>query len=471
MKTSRLTPSEMRLPLEPARGELVRAFVREACLCEGVHVTSAGPIANDTADAWQVLCTLTPGRERARIQVLCSGNDVSSRVILPSDVRANLVRSLAGRLREDVAISWRERGIDACEICLRRSLSEQVPPAPAAEEPAAAAEASPPAYTIDIPRADDALAIAHCFLAVYGHTYVHPEVFSPHRYWGKVERGEIIPVVARTSQGDVVGHLALERGPGTQVAERGEAVVLPAHRRHGLLEGMTERLSEEAVKHGLIGIYAEPVTIHTYSQRSDERARMPVCAVLLEVNPENFHPKDVPGFGGQRQSYLRTFRFVRPPTGRSIYAPAPYREVLRNIYESLAVPVTEFTAAGSPAQQSRTSIRVNGRGYGVIAFEQIGSQAPAELGQALRDARSLGVRSVQLSAPLDDPGLALLTGAARDLGFFFCGMGPAFGEGRDLLLLQYLSEPLDTSKLQLFTQLAKDLVTFIDSDRDSVPHD
>ena len=80
-------------------------------------------------------------------------------------------------------------------------------------------------------------------------------------------------------------------------------------------------------------------------------------------------------------------------------------------------------------------------------------------------------RSVQLSAPLDDPGLALLTGAARDLGFFFCGMGPAFGEGRDLLLLQYLSEPLDTSKLQLFTQLAKDLVTFIDSDRDSVPHD
>ena len=47
-------------------------------------------------------------------------------------------------------------------------------------------------------------------------------------------------------------------------------------------------------------------------------------------------------------------------------------------------------------------------------------------------------------------------------GFSSAGMGPAFGEGRDLLLLQYLSEPLDTSKLQLFTQLAKDLVTFID---------
>ena len=39
---------------------------------------------------------------------------------------------------------------------------------------------------------------------------------------------------------------------------------------------------------------------------------------------------------------------------------------------------------------------------------------------------------------LDDPGLALLTEAARDLGFFFCGMGPAFSEGRDPALL---SEP------------------------------
>jgi len=118
---------------------------------------------------------------------------------------------------------------------------------------------------------------------VYGHTYVHPEVFAPHRYWDKVERGELIPVVARDGQGEVVGHIALERGPGTQVAERGEAVVLPSHRRHGLLERMTERLSEEAVSHDLQGIYAEPVTIHTYSQHNDERAGMPVCAVLLGV--------------------------------------------------------------------------------------------------------------------------------------------------------------------------------------------
>src|SRR5690242_7338607 len=93
--------------------------------------------------------------------------------------------------------------------------------------------------------------------------------------------GELIPIITRNTRGEVVGHIALERGPGTKVAERGEAVVDSDHRGRGLLERMTERLSEEALKNELQGIYAEPLTIHTFSQRNDERAGMPVCAALL----------------------------------------------------------------------------------------------------------------------------------------------------------------------------------------------
>ena len=459
---------ELRVLLERGRAELVRAFVREACLSEGVSPAISGLIADDTAQTWQALCSLGSGSDRVRLQILCSRKDVSSRLTLPGHARfSKIADCLSGRMRADAGISWRERGIDGWEVAIHRSLLGELPPAEAmAEEPSSAAgTGNSCAYEIDVPQREDAPAIARCFLAVYGHAYVHPEVFSPHHYWDKVERGELIPVVARDGHGEIVGHLALERGPGTQVAERGEAVVLPAHRSHGLLERMTERLSEEAVKHDLQGIYAEPVMIHTYSQRNDERAGMPVCAVLLGVNPDTFHPKGMPCVAGQRQSYLRTFRFLRPPAARTIYAPEPYREVLHRIYASLGADVTEAAEPGSAAPQSRTSIGVNGRGYGVIAFEQIGVNAAIELDQALRDVRALGARSVQLSAPLDDPGLPLLTDAARDLGFFFCGLGPAFADGRDLLLLQLLSEPLDVSKLQLFTDLTKDLVAFIDSDR------
>ena len=108
---------------------------------------------------------------------------------------------------------------------------------------------------------------------------------------------------------------------------------------------------------------------------------------------------------------------------------------------------------------------MNDRGYGVIHFERIGPEAAIELRQALRDVRALGASSVQLSALVGDPGLPLLTDAARGLGFFFCGLGPAFADGADTFLLQWLSEPLDTGKLQLFTDLTKELIAFIDLDR------
>jgi hypothetical protein len=459
--------SELQLVLEPAQGELVRAFVREASLAAGVPASIASLIADDTAQAWPALCLPAPWRERARVALVCSHRDVRTRILLHGHSRfSNVAASLAGCVRRNAGISCREHGIDGWEVGLHRSLNAEPPP-PAAEAPPSTPEAAAAQdYVIDLPRKSDAAAIARCFLEVYGHHYVHAEVFSTHRYWDKVESGELVPTVARDGEGEVIGHVALEREPGARVAERGEAVVLPAYRGHHLLERMTERLSQEAQKHGLDGIYAEPLTIHTFSQRNDERAGMPVCAVLLGANPESFRPKGLPcPTAGQRQSYLRTFRFVKKPAVRAIHAPAPYRDMLLEIYASLGVTASTAAPSAASASESRTAIKLNDRGYGLIHFEQIGPEAAVELGQALRDVRALGADAVQLCAPVGDPGLGLLTDAARGLGFFFCGLGPAFANGADTFLLQWLSEPLETAKLQLYTDLAKRLVAFIDLDR------
>jgi hypothetical protein len=330
----------------------------------------------------------------------------------------------------------------------------------------AAAATSSNDYVIDVPQYQDGAAIARIFFEIYGPNYVHPEVFSPDRYWQAVESGELIPVVARDQHSDIVGHVALERGQGMRVAERGEAVVLSAHRGHRLLERMTERLTEQAIQHELDGIYADPVTVHTFSQRNDERAGMPVCAVLLGLTPENVHPKDAPfPTAGQRQSCLRTFRFLRPPAPRVIHAPAPYRDVLLKLYASLGVTPTLAAPAAPAASESQTSINVDGHGYGDISFNRIGPNAATEFAQALRDVRAQGASAVQLSAPMMDPGLPMLTKSARAAGFFFCGLGPAFMDGADSFLMQLLTERLDTAKLQLFTEAARELVAFIDADR------
>jgi hypothetical protein len=373
-------------------------------------------------------------------------------------------------LRADAAIAWRPRGIDGWEVSIHHRLDvPETLVSPDDGEPSAVTVHSSTDYIIEPPHKDDAPAIARCFLKVYGHRYVHSEVFSPRRYWDKIERGELVPVIARDKTGNVVGHVALEREPGAKVAERGEAVVDPDHRGRGLLEGMTECLSDRACTQGLDGIYAEPLTIHTFSQRNDERVGMPVCAALLGVNPEKFGPKDMHSTPiGQRQSYLRTFRFVRPATPRALHAPDQYRHILSELYADVGVAASLAAPFSPSVAPSKSSIKANGRGYAVITYETIGSEAGVELRQAFSDVRALGATSVQLSAIITDPRLPQLSNAARELGFFFCGLGPGFVDGADTFSLQWLGEPLDTSKLQLFTDRAKRMIAFIDLDRAAV---
>jgi hypothetical protein len=462
--------AELRLSMDAEGGELLRAFVREASLVEGVPAAAASLIAADAQEIWRVLCRSNTGQERASVLLSSSKREVRARILLNGHSRFSaILPSLGAHLQRDAGVSYRERGVDGWEIALHRSI-ETSREAASIEEPVAEAAAPTEAVQIDAPRQTDSAAIARCFLTVYGHNYVHREVFSPHRYWRKVESGELIPVVSRDARGEVIGHVALEREPGAAIAERGEAVVLPSYRGRHLLERMTERLTDEALRLGLVGIYAEPVTTHTFSQRNDERAGMPTCAILLGAAPETLHAKDLPvPTAGQRQSFLLTFRYLQPSRICEIVAPPEYLDVISATYDCLGVGVSRRDSKTPAETRSMTSLTVNAGGYGRIRFETIGSNAAIELAQAISDVDSLGARAVQLSAHIGDPGLPLLVECARAMGFFFCGLAPAFAEGGDLLLMQRLSEPLDINELQLFTDQTKGLAAFIERDRQSAP--
>ena len=362
--------SELKLSLNLSRSELVRAFIREAALTEGARPATASLIAEDTLDVWSALCTMASSREHARIIVSCSHREVRSRILLQGHSRFSaIVASLAARARPDAGLSYRERGINGWELSLHRGLDQEIEPSNSMDEampPTPAAAAATRSLRTDLPQQANSAAIARCFLEVYGHNYVHTEVFSPQRYWNKVESGELIPVVTRDEKGEVIGHVALEREPGASIAERGEAVVLPAYRGHHLLEHMTERLSEEAHKLGLIGVYAMPVTIHTFSQRNDERAGMPVCAALLGAASETSRPKHLAApTAGQRQSLLITFRFLKKPARPKVYPPEPYRKIVLQIYESLGVAVSACEPRRRPPksrkQRSKLTIAVTGK--------------------------------------------------------------------------------------------------------------
>lgn len=325
----------------------------------------------------------------------------------------------------------------------------------------------PSEFIIETPREEDFEGISRCFLETYGHHYPHPEVWSASLYWKKVSEGLLVPLIARDWHGDVVAHIALEREKDTQIAERGEAVVLPHYRGHHLLEEMTKRLSVIAHKLGLIGIFAKPVTIHKFSQRNDEHAGMPVCALMLGIYPENLMPKGMSAPTlGQRQSVLLTFAFLKSPPLRSIYLPEPYKEIIATIYSRLNIERKIEAPMPNPSiMESTIEKRIDDQLSGFISFWCIGVDVGRVINNILREFTVVDVRSIQIFASMEDPGIQLLVSCARDNGFFFCGIGPSMLDGKDALILQSLREPVDIKKLQLFTEHAIELAKFIEEDR------
>jgi GNAT superfamily N-acetyltransferase len=463
---------QLHVPLDSRFGELVRAFVRETSMSEEASTELATNAAGVLAQAWERLCGSVTSSERVEIRILLTASGIETRAHLRGLSRFRGLLPLLGDLSgHAIDISWRECGIDGWELTiLQHSKAAQevrlIATDLAHTNSAASPVSGPEELLVDLFRPSDAASVGRCFLAVYGHAYVHPEVFSPRRLLAEIEQGEVISVVTRDTNGEVVGHLSLRRGPSPVVAERGEAVVLPEYRGHGLLERMTDHLFDEAPRHNITGIYAEPLTVHVFSQKNDERARMPVCAALLGVNPESFHPKNMPfPTAGQRQSYLRTFRFMTAPEPRVVAAPVRYREILTSIYRALDVRFTFLESAPVVAKRSRISVHSNVRGFATITFDEIGLNAELELSQSVDDMLAFGAKTILLSCPIDGAGLQSFVDAARVAGFFFCGIGPAFAKNTDMLLMQKLTEPLDVGKLQLMTDLSKQLVAFINSDR------
>lgn len=339
---------------------------------------------------------------------------------------------------------------------------------PAHIDQVAVASADADALTIDHPAPADAPGVAACFRAVYGEGYLHRDVYDPACYLADIACGDLVAVVARDPDGCVVGHLALEMGPGTAVAERGEAVVLPAWRGRGLLTRMTDQLFADARQKGLAGVYALPLTVHLMSQKNDAHAQMPICAVLLGEEPETTHPSGLPfPTAGQRQSYLRAFRYLAAPAARTVGPAGPYAVIVRDLFGLLGASCARAGYARSSAP-TRLTATASPRGYAHVLVESIGLDVSDAIAASVAELASKGTETMRLALPLANPDLERAVDAARTLGFFFSGLGPSFLGDADSLELQRLSEPLDTGKLQILTDQTKALLAFVEADRRSI---
>lgn len=328
-----------------------------------------------------------------------------------------------------------------------------------------------PCYAVRRLRPEDAPGVVECIRRVYGDSYVHPEVYDPGRILKLNESGELVSVVSLDGKGSVVGHYALERPGLGQIAEEGEALVLPEHRHQHLMEAMRELLETEARRLGLTGLFGQAVTNHLFTQKVHERYALWPCALSLGASPRSFHnmPEPLP----QRMSLLVAFKYLQPPARIVSHVPAHHQAICARIYDQFQVPV-DFCPKAPPWQggesQGQITVALDTRQQeAMIRVQRIGADTAAAVSHARQEACAKAqVEAVFLELPLAQPGTPDLCRSAEQDGFFFSGIGPRFAADGDALRLQWLNVDLDIALLQIENPFAKELVAYVGRERERV---
>src|SRR5688572_27611499 len=359
------TTAELQLPTDLGMLRVVRAYTRElAALADLTTEDSAALVwaveaactdiiehAFDPGESstLRVVGELSPGALTMAIHerglpfdpsLVANDSAPPAEDAAPAAVRAPLWQHIRQAVDE---AQWLNHGPQGMELRLTKSGLRAASPtvAPTDERPSAhdVPQAPEQHYTIRRLQPEEAIQVAQLIYRGYGYTYPNPDVYSAERMVHLNETGELISVVAVDESGMLVGHYALERPDLGPVAEAGQAVVAPAHRGRQLLERMQACLIEEGQRLGLCGIYVQPVTAHTFTQRVQEHFGVRLCGVSLGVWPaldfkqfaEETHPR--------RSSLLLYFKYLQPPPLATVHVPARHRAMVERIYANLGQPV------------------------------------------------------------------------------------------------------------------------------------
>jgi GNAT superfamily N-acetyltransferase len=321
-------------------------------------------------------------------------------------------------------------------------------------------------YVIRRLQPEEAVQVCQLMYRAYGNTYFNEDVYYPQRVAAQNTQNVNLSFVAVGAAGRIAGHYALERNQDGPVAEGGQAVVDPAHRGRGLLERLKAAAVEEAQRLGLAGWYADAVSVHTLTQRSNATHGGKLTAVDLAIAPSTERFRNLAGEQPQRVTCLLYFHWLQAPTPRTVYIPEGHQEIVAEIYQALGCPVA--FGDGAPASGHGT-IAIKADPGGRKAFIRAG-QLGADTAAAIRHARRELVERSHMEAiyaelPAEDPGASAIAKELAAEGFGFLGMAPHFSPQGDLLRLGYLTEPLERGPIQTYDAFAARLCDYVLADQ------
>ncbi|HEX7364099.1 MAG TPA: GNAT family N-acetyltransferase [Dehalococcoidia bacterium] len=327
--------------------------------------------------------------------------------------------------------------------------------------------------TIRPMRPEDSIDLARCVYRCYGYTYANPDVYFPDRVKELLESGLLISFVALSPDGEVIGHVSVRKEyPDARIGERGQAVVDPRYRGHGLLNKLIKTVVEHVRERGMYGTYGEAVTVHTYSQKAALSMGAHETGVLLAFTPATMLFKKIKEEREQRQAALLLYTRLSEEPQRDVYPPFHHRTIINHIYEAnqlqrnIAKATQTKKDAAIPAS-SLVDVKVQtDASRAFLLIKQYGTDIEELVKFRLRELCLRKIDCVYIDMPLSDPSTPKFCASLEMLGFFFAGIIPEMYDG-DVLRLQYLNNvDFDPANIQVATDFGRELLDYVLKARD-----
>ena len=451
------------------QAEELEAATRSAILLVEAELERAGEIAvpielHVRIDAVSLeLEVLERGRPLGEGALDASGDDITGRV-RPAHVFDD--------------VHWVQRGPEGSELHMRIARPhERIDVLAALEHRVDAVEAAADhaglepstqtsAYRTRLFRPGDGLGVAERIYEAYGHSYPNPDLYYPDRVEALNRCGKLRSILCETSDGELVGHYALERPELGPIGEAGQAVVDHRHRGHGLMRPMREAVEQAGRDLGLLGIWSQPTARHPFSQRMNLGFGSVAQALCLGTTPGGTTLRG--GVAGSdahgeelRHSCFLYWHPLRDEEPIEVDVPDALVPWIERLYEARGRACT-VREAGRPARSSRPvrSRFDRARRVGWVTTEHVGQDTIGGIRaavEALRDAA--GAEALFVDLPIEQAGTGSVASALLTDGLRFAGIGPRFrttvGGAEDVLRLQMPVARFDEAGLAVEGELGR----------------
>lgn len=322
-------------------------------------------------------------------------------------------------------------------------------------------------YEVRSLREEEAIEVSRCAYKTHGYTFFDDHIYYPNRLVEMNRSSEMISAVAVTKDKIFMGHGALLfQYPDDYIAELTFVFVNMEFRGQGALNRLVEFLFSVPKKRELRGVYAYAVTNHIFTQKSMFRFNICDCGILLGTSPSSWKFKGISEDASQRISVVLSFKYMSPPGSYTLYPPEHHREMIGRIYANLGTVHRLLHPPENNINYRRADSVVRSganmlEGCAEIFVFEYGEDILYLIRKTLRSYCVQHISSINLFLPMKEPATFSLTSEMEKLGFFFAGVMPESRVG-DALILQYLNNvSLDYSKIQLLTDLSKEMLAYI----------